>query len=234
MATVDHSEFLAQIHYLIGLGKFKQAVEFLNFTSAYRFTALFRISCDRLQNLVVYDREQRDHPTLETIPLGDSYCVFVRDLKDAFIVSNAEADARVEHHPKRPVVHAYCGYPLLDMAGEVCGTVCHFDFAPVPESPETLELLRTFASVFDPALTSDALERGIGVKVDALEAMLGLLAESCWNIDDATAAFEEFASPLRDGSAKLREPMRVATNARIDALLQSLPERYEAKSRRVG
>ena len=231
MTTVDHSEFVEQIHYLIGLGKFRQAVVFLNFTSGYRFTALYRISCDKLQNLVIYDREKRDQAVLDTIPLGDSYCVFVRDLKDAFIVSDAGADARVEHHPKRPVVHAYCGYPLLDMAGEVCGTVCHFDFAPVPENSETLELLRTFASVFDPALTSDSLERGVGLKVDALEAMLGLLVESCGNIADARAAFEEFASPLRHGAIKLREPMRTATNARIDALLQSLPERYEAKSR---
>lgn len=231
MTAVDHSEFVEQIHYLIGLGEFKQAVEFLNFTGGYRFTALYRISCDRLQNLVIYDREKRDQAVLDTMPLGDSYCVFVRDLKDAFIVSDAQADVRVEHHPKRPVVHAYCGYPLLDMAGEVCGTVCHFDFAPVPESPETLELLRTFASVFDPAITSEHLERGVALKVDALEAMLGLLVESCADIADATAAFEEFASPLRDGTVKLREPTRAATNARIDALLQTLPERYKAKSR---
>ena len=230
MSAADHSEFVEQIHYLVSLGNYRQAVEFLNFTDAYRFTALFRISGNELHNLVVYDRRTRDQPLLDTIPLSDSYCVFVRDLKDAFVVSDAATDARVEAHPKRPVVHAYCGVPLFDMAGNVCGTVCHFDYEPKQENPETLELLRKFASVFDPAATSERLERGIALKVDALEAMLGLLVQSCDDIADAVSAFEEFASPLRDGAARLREPSRTATNARIDALLRSLPERYEKKT----
>ncbi len=233
MAISDNSEFQEQIHYLIGLGRFRQAVEFLNLTSAYRFTAMYRISSDRLQNLVIFDRQQPDQPLTGTIPLGDSYCVFVRDLKDAFIIADAAGDSRVEAHPKRPTVNAYCGVPLIDMAGNVFGTVCHFDFAPVPENPATVEMLKTFAGVFDPAATSNSLERGLRQKVDALEGMLGLLVDACQDISHVTSAFEEFANPIRQGAIKLNHSSRLATNARIDELLASLPARFAIKAQTV-
>ncbi len=230
MSTTNNPELLEQIQYLIGLGRFRQAVELLNLSSPYRFTALFRISSDQLQSLVIYDREAEDQPALETIPLGDSYCVFVRDLKDAFIVSDSASDVRVKGHPKRPTVHSYCGVPLVNMEGDVCGTVCHFDFAPVPEDPVSLEILKTIADIFDPVATSEFLERGIKLRVDALEAMLGLLVETFDGLTDAITAFEEFARPVRAGVLQLIEPSRVATNARIDELLHSLPSRYANKS----
>ena len=234
MATSDNSEFQEQIHYLIGLGRFRQAVEFLNLTSAYRFTALYRISSDQLQNLVIFDRQQPDQPLLDTVPLGDSYCVFVRDLKDAFIVADAADDSRVEAHPKRPTVNAYCGVPLIDTAGDVFGTVCHFDFAPVPENPATVDMLKTFAGVLDPVAASHSLERGVRQQVDALEAMLGLLIDACNDIADVTSAFEEFVSSIRQGTIKLNEPSRLATNARIDELLASLPARFAVKAHAVS
>ena len=233
MAISDNSEFQEQIHYLIGLGRFRQAVEFLNLTSAYRFTALYRISSDQLHNLVIFDREQPDQPLLDTIPLDDSYCVFVRDLKDAFIVADAAGDSRVEAHPKRPTVNAYCGVPLIDTAGDVFGTVCHFDFAPVPENPATVDMLKTFAGAFDPVAASRSQEGGVRQKVDAVEAMLGLLVEACQNIADVTSAFEEFANPIRQSATKLTESSRLATNARIDELLASLPARFAVKAQTV-
>jgi hypothetical protein len=195
MPTSNKSELLEQVQYLIGSGRFQQAVEYLNLSSPYRFTALYRISSDQLQNLVIYDRESEKAPTLETIPLGDSYCAFVRDL----------------------------------MAGEVFGTVCHFDFASVPEDPISLEALKTIAEIFDPSATSELLARGVKAKVDALEAMLGLLVESCDDPTDVITAFEEFARPIRTGALQLMEPSRTATNARVDELLFSLPSRYASK-----
>lgn len=230
MSANDNSELLQQIRYLIGSGRFRQAVEYLNLSSPYRFTALYRISSDQLQNLLVYDRESDKTPVLETIPLGDSYCVFVRDLKDAFMVSDSQSDPRVEGHPKRPTVHSYCGAPLINMAGDVFGTICHFDFAPIPEDQLSLEALEMVAGIFDPCATSDLLERGVTAKVDALEAMLGLLVESCDDVAAAMMAFEEFARPIRTGVLQLEEPPRIATNARIDELLHSLPARFASKS----
>lgn len=223
MTDSDNSEIYSQIQHLIGHGKIRDAVEYLNLSSPYRFTALFRITSDNLQNLVIYDREAPDQPPLDTIPLGDSYCVFVRDLKDAFIVSDSQSDARVVDHPKRPTVHAYCGVPLTSMSGEVCGTVCHFDFEPVSEDPAALAALEKFASLLDPSKTSEALERGITVKVNALEAMLSLFAETSENIAEATIAFEEFARPVRSSAMNLTEAAMRATNARIDSLLANLP-----------
>lgn len=228
LPPTDHSELTAQIRHLVGHGRMREALEYLNLSSPYRFTALYRISDDRLHNLVLFDREAPDQPVLETMPLGDSYCVFVRDGKDAFIVGDAPDDARVDGHPKRPTIHAYCGVPLLGMGGDVCGTVCHFDFDAVPADTTSVAALETFASLLNPRTTSDLLERGLAVQVDALEAMLGPLADTCSDLDEATAAFEEFARPVRVDARALPAPARQATDARIDALLASLPARLAA------
>ncbi|MBV9463648.1 MAG: GAF domain-containing protein, partial [Verrucomicrobiae bacterium] len=74
-------------------------------------------------------------------------CLFVRKSSQTFVTQNSLIDPRVVAHPKRLEVKSYCGVPLVDLIGNVFGTVCHFDFAPRPISDNDVALLELFASL---------------------------------------------------------------------------------------
>lgn len=220
MYSLDaNQEMLEQVQYHLAQGEFLQAMALLNQLSPYRFTALYRISGEQLHNLLVFDRATGSTSQLAPMPLKESYCDFVARMRDAFIVQDSHADARVSDHPKRPVVHAYCGVPLTGMSDQVFGTLCHFDFEPVPEEENARQWLDAVARMFDPRLLAESLARGIQPKMDALEAVSRLLEDSALDAAEASAAFEEYARPVRGEASRLPQDIVDATNARIDAIL---------------
>ena len=225
-----NTEVLDQVQFHLAQGDFDKALAVLNLMSDYRFTALYHIAGDRLNNLLVFDREAGRAARLEPTPLGDSYCEFVNHLRDAFIVEDSNADARVADHPKRPVVQAYCGVPLVGMAGQVFGTLCHFDYRPVEEDGTPLKWLRAAAHLFDPRRLSETRARGIAPRVDALDAMSRLLEGSLLDSAEACAAFEEYARPVRDHAQGLPDAVLADTNTRIDAILQRMTGAIEARA----
>lgn len=48
-------------------------------------------------------------------------------------------------HPKQNVVQSYCGIPLMDDDGKLFGTICHFDFEPLPFGEAEVLLLEDVA-----------------------------------------------------------------------------------------
>ena len=119
----------------------RAALKFLNSVSTHRFTAVFRFEGDTLRNLHLIDR---DNPKIERcpdLPVLDSYCVYVRNTAKPFVIDDSLQDDRVFGHPKRKVVQSYCGIPLIDENGELFGTICHFDFEPIPFTKEEAFLL---------------------------------------------------------------------------------------------
>lgn len=107
------------------------ALQFLNSTSQYRFTSVFRFEGELLRNLYLIDRE---NPRIERCPdslVSESYCVFVRKTAKPFLLNDSLQDDRVEGHPKQKAVQSYCGIPLLDENGKLFGTICHFDLKPI-------------------------------------------------------------------------------------------------------
>ncbi len=223
----ENSETLEQIQFLIAEGRFKEAMETLNQIGPYRFTALFRIAGDDLHNLVIYDKQAQGAPLLHSMQLSDSYCVFVKNQKDAFIVSDSENDRRVVDHPKRPVVHSYCGVPIMGMSGQVFGTLCHFDYDPIDDDGSSLEWLKAVSELFNPTRSAEMLARGVQPKVDALEAVSMLLGETSISTDEAIAAFEEYARPVREQLSHLPKDFVDITNLRIEAILERLSRRNE-------
>lgn len=225
-----NDEIIHQVEFHLARGEFAHALALLNQVTDYRFTALYHIAGERLHNLLVFDREQGSTTRLDPMPLGESYCDFVNRMRDAFLVQDSQQDSRVVDHPKRPVVHAYCGVPLLGMSGEVFGTLCHFDFNPVPENGATLQWLQATARLFDPRVLAESLARGIQPKVDALEAVARLLEDSLLDAAEARTAFEDYARPVRADASRLPEAVVAATNARIDAILQRMTHAFETRA----
>jgi GAF domain-containing protein len=231
MYAIDaNPELRDQLQFLLAQGKFDRATELLNDTAPYRFTALYRIAGGALQNLVVYDRAKGAAQRWDTIPLGESYCDYVNRARDAFIVEDSASDPRVEGHAKRAVVHAYCGVPLLGVSGELLGTVCHFDFDPVPLDQDALQWLQAVARMFDPRVHAETLARGMQPRIDALEAVSQLLAETASDGAEARAAFEDYARPVRDGVSGLPIDIVEATHHRIDGILQRMSHAVDARA----
>ena len=119
----------------------RAAIIFLNGLTAFRFTALYRFDDETLHNLYFYDRENPTLASSPDIPVLASYCVFVRELKDKFATADSLRDERVRDHPKKPLVHAYCGVPLVDRMGNMFGTNCHFNIEPTPTREADIELM---------------------------------------------------------------------------------------------
>lgn len=218
----DNRETLEQIQYLIAEGRFAQALELLNAISPYRFTALYRIDGEALHNLVIYDKQSRDQPRLSSMQLGDSYCHYVRESRDAFLVTDSDQDARVATHPKRPTVHAYCGVPILSGAGEVFGTICHFDYDPVDDDGSAAQWLSAVAEIFNPQATAQLLARNVQPRVDALHAMSRLLAETSDTLEEARSTFEEYARPVRAQLERLPQAVVDEMGAKIDGILAGM------------
>ena len=217
----SNSEILEQIKLYVAEGRLQLAVETLNEISPYRFTALYHIDDQTLNNLLIYDKQIHGAPRLESIQLADSYCTFVKEQQDAFIVSNSEQDERVAGHPKRPIVHSYCGVPIRTINGEVFGTLCHFDYDPIDEDDQSLKWLEAVAELFDPGVSAEVFASGVKPKIEALDAIAKLLFDTYQNPSEAQSAFEHYARPVRDQAQKYPPHLIDEINRKIDQIFVS-------------
>lgn len=106
------------------------SLKYLNAGVPHRYTAVYRIEGDMLRNLLLEDKLGEIRTDfLEVVPLAASFCQFV--LKDGmFKTEDSTLDARLDGNPYKGVVLCYHGVPMLDLSGEVSGTLCHFDLFP--------------------------------------------------------------------------------------------------------
>lgn len=139
------STALERVRALLDGGDLRGAVILLNSLAPHRFTSLFRFDGDMLRTVVFFDRDNPTQAVVDDIPVAASYCVFVREGGSTFTVPDAACDPRVDGHPKQSVFRSYCGVPLIDAAGRMHGTVCHFDFDPHPDDIRTVDLLESVA-----------------------------------------------------------------------------------------
>ncbi|HYR29225.1 MAG TPA: GAF domain-containing protein [Thermoanaerobaculia bacterium] len=123
----------------------RAAIVRLNHHSVHRFTALFRFEGATLRNLHLVDREDSAVERCPDMPVLESYCVYVRDAASRFMTENADLDTRVLGHPKQPTIKSYCGLPLTSTDGSLFGTLCHFDFDPIPFAEAEVQVLEEIA-----------------------------------------------------------------------------------------
>ena len=119
----------------------RDALAYVLGLSDYRFIGIFRFKDGKANAAIHYDRENPSQLQATEVPDTATYCCFVRDSKGVFTTVNALVDPRLDEHPARAEVLAYCGVPVLDPEGHLLGTLCHYDVAPRDASQLDLELL---------------------------------------------------------------------------------------------
>lgn len=124
------------------------ALVWLNARTRFRFTGLYRAEPPMLRNLYLVDRE---NPALNlsgrVAPLDETFCSIVCARDADFMTRDARRDARLIEHPARHAVISYAGVPVR-LAGDVQGTLCHYDLRPRLLPPTELGLLDAVAPVF--------------------------------------------------------------------------------------
>lgn len=217
------NENAEQLRFLLTAGMVRDALVLLNTLSTCRFTALFRFDDADLQNLVLVDRENSTPPLMDTIPVGDSYCAFVQASRTPFFVDNSLLDARLDGHPKQPLVRSYVGIPLKSSQGAVFGTLCHFDFDVADVPQDALVLTEQVATFLDPHLAVDAAAESFERSLEALDAMLDLIFAASADRASSADAFDEYAAPLReDARGKLPSERYAEVEGQLAVLKQKL------------
>jgi len=150
METITDS--LRELKTVLSEQGIRAALIFLNGLTEHRFTALYRFDRETLKNLYFVDRDNPAQESVPDIPVMASYCVFVRNSRSRFSTPDSLQDDRVGDHPKRREVQSYCGVPLRDTNGEMFGTICHFDFRPIPISDANVELMEAVAPLLKPSM----------------------------------------------------------------------------------
>ncbi len=112
----------------------------------YRFIGIWRFQDGKANAAVHYDREQPEVLTAAEVADTATYCCYVRESKAPFMTPNSLIDARLAQHPAREQVLTYCGVPLMDSAGTLLGTLCHYDLVPRDPKQVDLELMLNVAS----------------------------------------------------------------------------------------
>jgi len=127
-----------------------EALCFINAKSEHRFTALYAFDGPSLKNICLVDKKDASVRQMEAIEVSNSYCLYVRDSGQQFVVPDSMADERVQGHPKQAVIQSYCGMPLIGSDSSMLGSLCHFDFLPVSYTDDEVSLLE----LISPALAS--------------------------------------------------------------------------------
>lgn len=210
-----------QLRFLIASGNIRAALELLNDESKLRFTALYLLEDTYAVNFMLVDRDNTPTGLPNNIPLDGSYCSLVKAAAAPIVITNASVDQRLDGHPSRESMAAYCGVPLLDLNGVVLGTLCQFDPVATPISDHTVALMTEVATGLGRDAAADLLMQHLHVRVERLSDMQELLASV--DANDARAVFDDFAAPLRtEANRRLSSDAALAVEARISAIWWSI------------
>lgn len=120
---------------------------FLNGLTSFRFSAIIRLADGLQRTVCYYDREDPRRDSLPDIVESASYCRYVKMRCDVFTVADSQVEPILNTHPARDEVRAYCGVPLFDRQGNMIGTVCHFNVAPLEILEHDSTLLKAAAEL---------------------------------------------------------------------------------------
>jgi GAF domain-containing protein len=122
----------------------------LNQRTRHRYTGVYAFDPPVLRSLCLYDRENPGIVRGGDTPMSETYCSIVGMDSDAFATPDAGREPRLNSHPARTSVLAYCGVPLRNAAGECFGTLCHFDMRPRIVPTRELPILHAVAAMLPP------------------------------------------------------------------------------------
>lgn len=145
MNRPSHRQVVTRFRELLVAEGLLSAIRFSNEESRHRFTAIYRFDGPTLRNVLLVDRDDPSVVTTPDLPVLESYCVYVRDASARFRTDDSPRDARTKGHAKRETVQSYCGIPIMAADGTLWGTICHFDYDPVPFGEDEVALLEALA-----------------------------------------------------------------------------------------
>lgn len=122
-----------------------QAISYLNALTPFRFTGIYRFEGLEIVNVFLFDREGDQAPEGTRSRVADTYCLWIQETLSVVRMSNAMSDPRAREHSKREEVRSYCGGPIIDQAGNLFGTICHFDYVAHPISTSVMPTLAAVA-----------------------------------------------------------------------------------------
>jgi len=102
-------------------------LEYLNNRVSHRFTAVYRFHDLAMNVQARFDKQNSLEPDpFSRVPITNSFCEMAMD-QGHFIASDSIKDTRLGGNPYRTVLGSYVGLPLELNAGELYGTLCHYD-----------------------------------------------------------------------------------------------------------
>lgn len=126
----------------------------LNTRTRHRYTGVYAFDPPTLRSLCLFDRENPGIIRGGDTPMVESYCSIVGGDAAPYATADASRELRLNGHPARASVLAYCGVPLRDDAGTCFGTLCHFDVRPRLVPADEIPVLEQVALLIPPyALT---------------------------------------------------------------------------------
>jgi GAF domain-containing protein len=143
---VDHFE-----HVLRDQGIF-EALRYLNSTTEYRFTGIYRFEKDWVRSVLLFDRGNPDLRAGADVKMKESYCMLTSLSEKPYRIEDAQADPRLLQHAARDNVLCYVAVHLLTPKGHSWGTLCHFDFRPRPITDDIVEVLEAVRPSVERAL----------------------------------------------------------------------------------
>ncbi len=147
LVASDFSSILADA----GLSK---AISYLNSLTPFRFTGIYRFDGLDIVNVLLFDREGDPAPEGTRSRVADTYCLWIQETLSVVRMSNSMSDPRARDHAKREDVRSYCGGPIIDDAGNLFGTICHFDYVAHPISNAAMPTLAAVAPLLAKAVSA--------------------------------------------------------------------------------
>ncbi len=128
------------------------ALRFLNGRAPHRFTGVYRFDPPTLRSVHLVDSFSPDVRRGDDPPMAETYCAIVGATEHPFVTPDTRADQRLDGHPARDQVIAYCGVLLRDELGSPIGTLCHFDLKPCDVPVHELPTMEAAAALIAPLL----------------------------------------------------------------------------------
>lgn len=123
-----------------------EALRLLNRKTPHRFTGVFLFDPPHLNNHALVDSWDTAAQPMGPVPMEQTFCGLMGSTRQNFVTASAVVDARLSgHHLAHNAVQSYCGALLRDEAGDVRGTVCHWDLKPCDFAPSTASELEAAA-----------------------------------------------------------------------------------------
>ena len=147
MTTHQLTHQLHHLEEILKLQGLNAALKFLNERVAHRFTAIYRLDKDDLQMVELIDKHNEPATAPKPrVPFSQSFCeVAVRD--GLLATSNSALDHRLDARPNQGVLASYTGLPLMQPAGQLYGTLCHYDYDQQPISDDEFAFLQQAAGL---------------------------------------------------------------------------------------